>query len=95
MRKVITMNFYIHFCKRGKVYSGELTKNINAISDLFCESSDINDIKYYDTKVEKYIKKLRDLTSMICKVDPTNDEASENYISHLTELEFKLFQFLN
>ena len=69
---------------------GKLTKNINLISDLLCESSDINDIKCYDTKVEKNIKKLRDITSKICKVDPTNDEASENYISHLTELEFKV-----
>ena len=69
---------------------GKLTKNINLISDLLCESSDINDIKCYDTKVEKNIKKLRDITSKICKVDPTNDEASENYISHLAELEFKV-----
>ena len=74
----------------GKAYSGELTKNINVILDLLYESSDINDIKYYDTKVEKNIKKLRDITSKICKVDPTNDEASENYISYLTELEFKV-----
>ena len=62
-------------------YQGQFTKNINVISDLLCESSDINDIKYYDTKVEKYIKKLRHITSKICKVDPANDEAFENYIS--------------
>ena len=68
-------------------YSGELAKNINVISDLLC---DINDIKYYDTKVENYIKKLRNITSKICKVDPTNEEASENYVSYLMELEFKV-----
>ena len=75
-------------------YSGELTKNINVISHLLCESSDINNIKYYDTKVEKYIKKLRDKTSKICKVDPKNDEVSENYISYLTELELKVISIL-
>ena len=31
-----------------KVSFGELSKNRNVISDLFCESSDINDVKYYD-----------------------------------------------
>ena len=31
---------------------------------------------------------MRDITSKNCKVDPTNDEASENYISYLMELEF-------
>ena len=70
-----------------KAYSRELTKNINVTSDLLCKSSDINDIKYYDTKVEKYIEKLRDIASKICKVDSTNDETSENY---LTKLEFKV-----
>ena len=73
-----------------KAYSGELSRNINVTLDLLCESSDINDIKYYDTKVEKYIKKLRDITSKICKVDLTNDQGSENYISYLVELEFKV-----
>ena len=71
-----------------KAYSGELTKNINVISGLLCESSDISNMKYYDTKVENYIKKVRDIASKNCKVDPTNDEASENYISYLMELEF-------
>ena len=72
------MNLYIEICKVERhTYCGELTKNINVILDLLRESSDINDVKYYDTKVEKYIKKLRDITSKICKVDPTNDEASE------------------
>ena len=55
---------------------------------MLCESSDISNIKYYDTKVENYIKKVLDITSKNCKVDPTNDEASENYISYLMELEF-------
>ena len=40
--------------------------------------------------LEKYIKKLRDITSKVCKVDLTIDEASENYISYLRELEFKV-----
>lgn len=31
-----------------KVSFGELSKNRNVISDLLCESSDINDVKYYD-----------------------------------------------
>ena len=31
---------------------------------------------------------MRDITSKNCKVDPKNDEASENYISYLMELEF-------
>ena len=69
-----------------KAYLGELTKNFG----LLRESSDINNIKYNDTKVKKYIKKLCDITSKICKVHPTNDEASENYIKYLTELEFKV-----
>ena len=73
-----------------KAYLGELTKNINVISDLLSESSDINDTKYYHAKAERYIKKLLDITSKICKVDPANDEASENYISCLPELEFKV-----
>ena len=47
-------------------------------------------LNIYDPKVENYIKKLRDITSKICKVDPTNEEASENYISYLMELEFKV-----
>ena len=69
-----------------KAYLGKLTKNFG----LLCESSDTNNIKYNDTKVKKYIKKLCDIKSKICKVDPTNDEASENYIKYLTELEFKV-----
>ena len=67
----------LHSLLQGrKAYSGEMTKNISVISDLLCESSDINDIKYYDIKVEKFIKKLRHIASKICKVDPTNDESS-------------------
>ena len=82
-------NEHLHsLLQRRKAYLGELTSF--RFSDLLSESSDINDTKYYHTKAERYIKKLLDITSKICKVDPANDEASENYISCLPELEFKV-----
>ena len=57
---------------------------------MYFRSYDVNPLKYYYTKVEKYIKKLRDIMYKSSNVDLTDDEASENYINHLTELWFKV-----
>ena len=64
---------------------GELSKNVSVF-----QSYDVNPLKYYYTKVEKYIKKLRDIISKASNVDLTDDETSENYINHLRELLFKV-----